>query len=42
MAPLEMLCERCGWNYDVVCTTAVITVVVLSLLFEYLINKRKK
>ncbi len=42
MAPLEMLCERFGWNYNVVCTAVVITVVALSLLFEYLINKKEK
>lgn len=42
MAPLEMLCERFGWKYNVVCTAVVITVVALSLLFEYLINKKEK
>lgn len=42
MAPLEMLCVHCGWNYKVVCSAAVITVTILSLLFEYLINKKGK
>lgn len=42
MAPLEMLCEHFGWSYNVVCSTVVITVVILSLLFEYLINKKGK
>ena len=41
-APFEMLCERFGWNYNVVCTAVVITIVALSLLFEYLINKKEK
>lgn len=42
MAPLETLCEHFGWNYNIVCTAVVITVVALSLLFEYLINKKEK
>lgn len=41
-APFEMLCERFDWNYNIVCTAVVITVVALSLLFEYLINKKEK
>lgn len=38
----QMLCEHFGWNYNVVCTAVVITVTILSLLFEYLINKKGK
>lgn len=39
---VQRLCEYLGWNYNVVCTAVVITVVALSLLFEYLINKKEK
>ncbi len=38
----QRLCEYFGWNYNIVCTTVVGIVVVLSLLFEYLINKKEK
>ena len=38
----QMLCERFGWNYNIVGTAVVITIVALSLLFEYLINKKEK
>ena len=39
---VQRLCECLGWNYNVVCTTVVGIVIVLSLLFEYLINKKEK
>jgi len=41
-SPLGMLCSHFGWNYKVVSSVVVITVVILSLLFEYLINKKEK
>lgn len=39
---LQMLCERFNWNYNIVCSVAVITVTILSLLLEHLINKKGK
>mgnify|MGYP007122094566 CR=1 FL=1 len=41
-APFEMLCEYLGWNYDIVASIAIASIIVLSLLFEYLINKKEK
>lgn len=41
-SPLGMLCNYFGWNYKIVSSVIVITVTILSLLFEYLINKKEK
>lgn len=41
-APFEMLCEYLGWNYDIVAQAVIASIIVLSLLFEYLINKKEK
>ena len=41
-APFEMLCEYLSWNYDIVVPTVIASIIVLSLLFEYLINKKEK
>lgn len=41
-SPLGMLCNYFGWNYKVVSSAVVITVTILSLLLEYLTNKKGK
>jgi len=40
-SPLGMLCNYFGWNYKVVSSAVVITVTILSLLLEYLTNKKE-
>lgn len=41
-APFEMLCEYFGWDYGIAAPIVIVSIIALSVLFEYLINKKEK
>lgn len=41
MAPFEMLCNKLGWDYGIAGAIAVGGIIIVSLLLEWLINKKQ-